>query len=226
MRALIRYLLILTFALSLILAAIIGLTYRDSNRFAYLFTRPDGSKCTKPCLFGVDPSSMTYSDALKTLQNHPSLSIDPDTTKSAKTGAVFFRSGGTSPRFTLEIHPEAGDGEIEAIRLTFADDAPSLGNLMFFLGKARAVGVDKSFDGTFVQARLGFLTNKTTYYGLPFVPASSGVTFEMDQPISDVVVVRDEPIGLVTWAGFALYEHYQNEYQKYLENLKLITSRR
>ncbi len=73
MKRLIRLIFALALGLSVLIAAIIGLTHQDANRFAYLFTRPDGSRCQSACLLGVEPLTMTFKQADAILQKHPSL---------------------------------------------------------------------------------------------------------------------------------------------------------
>ena len=67
MRALIRSMFILIVVLSVLLMVIIGVTYRDTNHFAYLFTNPDGSKCMTPCLMGSKESTYKFESTLPTV---------------------------------------------------------------------------------------------------------------------------------------------------------------
>src|SRR5262249_44610444 len=48
----------------------IGATQPDST-FALLFTNPDGSPCSQPCLFGIRPGVTTYDEAVRLLKAHP-----------------------------------------------------------------------------------------------------------------------------------------------------------
>src|SRR5688572_7284975 len=58
-------------ATTLLSARMIGSASADPSQFAILFTNADGSPCEQPCLLGVQPGRMSFSDATSMLEKHP-----------------------------------------------------------------------------------------------------------------------------------------------------------
>jgi hypothetical protein len=139
MRVLIRGVCIATLLLSVLLVVIIGTTYRDTNRFAYLFTKPDGSKCATPCLFGADPATMTFGQIEGILSASPILKRSEQDTRRAprwasSTEAVLL----TSNRISEESYTVS----------FYTDDAPTLGELLLLLGAPEQVAIIRTMTGS------------------------------------------------------------------------------
>jgi hypothetical protein len=90
----------------LVVAARFAGSTRADTHFAMLFTKPDGTRCTDACLFGVEPGHTTYADALNMLRTHPFLS--PLTPMYVDAGQIMFLGKGITVGLTADIDGMAG----------------------------------------------------------------------------------------------------------------------
>lgn len=193
------------------LVAIIGLSYRNTNRFAYLFTRSDGSRCTVPCLLGADPASMTFEQVDETVAGSPVLK---GATKNAdmQMPMVVYTTG--------NLRIVTGSDESTFVSLELSSDYPTLGELLMLLGKPKRVYLSKippGFHGDpnspcetvnlFVQERQVILTPA---YELECLT-------RWDQPIINIQVHPPDPLILersIPWHGSIPDAFYQANVQQ------------
>jgi hypothetical protein len=204
MKALIRHVFILMLLLCVIMAAIIGATYRDTNRFAYLFTNPDGSRCKRPCILGVTPGKhLLYVDANKILQSHPAVSFktEPDELSLAQNGKF------SNMNASLFIH---NDNEFTwSISMTIWDDSLSIGELLNYVGRPLNVELVKTPWGNpySLKMNIGVADNMQYDVGIDMYPDD---LFGMSAKVI-WLTLHASPFEIkATWTGFATYDAYFN----------------
>jgi hypothetical protein len=89
--------LMLTLAIAILLARLVGSVRPKPALFSMLFTNPDGSPCERPCMFGVRPGKMTTEKAVEILKQHPI------------TRGMTFRQGSSETAFLDGVYEFAGD---------------------------------------------------------------------------------------------------------------------
>lgn len=122
------------FALTLILiiglVTIIGLTYRNTNRFTYLFTRPNGTICETPCLFGADPIAMTIEQVDQVFSVSVTLK-QATIQRNGKTHTVYYTTDGLA----VAVFPSSFQNDSIELSVKFSPkDRPTLGALLVLLG--------------------------------------------------------------------------------------------
>jgi hypothetical protein len=163
MHTLIRNICILTSALSVLLAAIIGATYRDTNRFTYLFTKPDGGKCETPCILGVELAKQTFEEADLLLSNHPALRGAER--KLEENSLIVYKTSIVQAYLQKrQVRTSPTDSYVYTLlEIKFVADIPSLSDIMVDVGKP--IGYRDGGDGLFA-CRLIELYMKTGTYAL------------------------------------------------------------
>lgn len=221
MRVLIRTISMLSLVLSVVLAAIIGLTYRDTSRFTYLFLRPDGSKCQTPCLLGVDLEKMAFEEADQNIHNHPFFALSRLNTMfrylDEYTGAATYENVTMAQ---VEINFYAGnlladygyvDKSYNEVAARFYKNAPTLSDLMLALGKPD--GLYMMSDGKTISCSpLYFIKGKILY--TVFVNRNFVDCFHPAQTIEVIYLnMYKSSYDMLPWIGFAPYQRYLAEYQ-------------
>jgi hypothetical protein len=143
MRVLIRNIVILTTALSLLLGVIIGITYRDINRWIYLVINPRGSICAIPCLFGLMPATDRFDESVAKIKAHPLLR--PADSESYTEGFSYIFLGGeevtslystSKSKIALTRLENSGrDPYSNSLDVEFNNDAPSVGDILLLFGE-------------------------------------------------------------------------------------------
>src|SRR5260221_3171415 len=87
---------------------------RNASQMAALFTYPDGSPCTQPCMFGVRLGQTRQADAITLLKSHPLLqtydvlSIDPFIMQNRQEKTAQIRIAATADGLVQGIAVTAG----------------------------------------------------------------------------------------------------------------------
>lgn len=126
------------------LVAIIGLTYRNTNRFASLFAQPDGTTCETPCLFGLDRTTLTFEQAEQAVAALPALA-HAERTETQHPHFVAYESS------QLEVRIEQSDlSQTVILIVIFPLNAPtpSIGSLVTLLGKPERIALQRDVDGS------------------------------------------------------------------------------
>jgi len=186
---------LLMFILVAGLMAIIGLTYRNTNRFAYLFTNPDGTRCESPCLFGADPFAMSVE------QMDKMLSLSPIVKHSSKVDAL------VEVRFIHEyeqVQVTLSQRTGAQAEFNLASDFPTWSELLVLMGKPERIAlntympVDKVYCVSIlllIQGRLVIL----------FPQVETDVCMSPSQKIARIILsptIPDYMKRYAVWQGF------------------------
>jgi hypothetical protein len=109
-----RLLALLGLSTALIAAGIIvslRIGQQETVPFSVLFTRPDGSACDKPCLFGIQPGKTRSAEAIAMLRAHPL------TQQFTQTGSAPFRMEGYADRIQIVSFHAKDSGVVDEITL-------------------------------------------------------------------------------------------------------------
>jgi hypothetical protein len=219
MRLLLRVILFLTFSLCLALAAIAGATQRDSNHWAFLFRKPDGSQCETTCLLGVDLETMTFEEADLNIRNHPFLAfLKPDKIyKNKDRDSADARYGSNEDAASVMVNffedgPFFYNKADSEILILFHTDAPTVAEIIQILGRPSGVYIDSLEGEAYWCNSLYFARNGMVYQiNVDNRPAKC---FSPSQKIMSIslTVYKPNPEEL-TWIGFAPFERYFESYQ-------------
>lgn len=136
MLRLLRLISLLTLVLITGLVAIIGLTYRNTNRFSYLFTRSDGRECATSCILGVVPAHLTPSETDQTLVASPVLKHATKKLGDQPDSLIYSIDG---------VDVSVSLSQFVQIEVAFSNDFPTLGELLVLLGKPSAISIYTQF---------------------------------------------------------------------------------
>jgi hypothetical protein len=128
----------LTFAVAILIARLVGSTRPKPELFSVLFTNPDGSLCEKPCLFGIYPGKTATDKAIAILKQHPATSR----MKQTEDTNFYAFSGGA---LHIQVNTQG------AIDFTCTDDhlcidGGSLGDLIVAFAKPAGFHTKRSYD--------------------------------------------------------------------------------
>jgi hypothetical protein len=206
--------LMLTFAVAIMIARLVGSARPKPALYSMLFTNPDGSPCERPCMFGVRPGKMTPAEAVAILKQHP------------VTHGMTFREGSSETAFLDAEYEFAGEnGKVivyKADQIVFLCTSD--------LAKARLQSVpnlcreQESFgdvfatfgkpDGFFIEDWTN-LTPSYAYYEPATVFTFYGESTDYITPNDQLmlIVVRDKTdwmtyYGYMGWHGFSNISGY------------------
>jgi hypothetical protein len=196
--------LMITFAVAILLARLVGSARPKPALFSMLFTNPDGSPCEMPWMFGVRPGKMTIDEALRILKQEPfTRAMD-----QSKSGSEFlFRGQGC----TVSI---GKDGDWIGINVGFGTStsiseqlmqAASLGTTVSTFGPPDFIAVSSGgATTTFFGTRLQFYHYGTSE-GLVSVDNKVKLIFVHNAPLTQYVLNAD---NFRAWRGFSLAARY------------------
>ena len=217
MRRLISIGLALALSLSVLLGEIIGATYRDTNRFAYLFTKPDGTRCLSACLLGVELENMTFEEADLTLRSHPFyISSNLETTYRYADSYEGMATYENTKLAQLEINFYAqadeshADNSFNTVAARFYTNAPTLSEIMLSLGQPSSVYM--STQETFLRCSLMNFVRGRFIYSVYLHPDSHDC-FSPNQRVEVIYLNIHKPsYDKWDWLGFAPAGYYIREY--------------
>jgi hypothetical protein len=206
---LIHFILVLALALSMLLAAIIGATYRNNNRWELLFTNPDGSRCVTLCLFGIDPATMTFDQIDKMLSAYPLLKrLD-----QGQYGDVEW----VVPARDIHINVIPVDEETY-VTVSFMADAPTLGELIVLTGKPDRMAITRAVQRSTSSSTCGYID---------FLLKGRLIDFSGDgehdclknlfHKVTKINIYRFNPDfldELIPWQGFLSDEEYEAKFEE------------
>lgn len=205
--------LMLTFAVAILSARLVGSTHPKPALFSVLFTNPDGSPCERPCMFGVRPGKMTPEKAVEILKQHPI------------THGMTLRTGSSETAFLdaeYEFAGEFGKIIVYSYQMTFLCTSDlararlqSVPNLC--VDKESLGDVFATFsrpDGFFIED-LHNLTPSYAFYSpasvFTFYGASTDYVTPHDPLMMVVVTTNDDWMdyyGFMGWHGFSNISRY------------------
>jgi hypothetical protein len=183
------------------LVAIIGLTYRNTSRFAYLFSHPDGTRCETPCVFGADLVTMSVEQMDKILGTAPALK--QATREWSQMPYVYYQS------------KEAAVNVSDAyIGIKFLSSYTTLGELVTLLGKPEQLRLFRHSmnpdDDLITCANFTFISQERAIMLYPDNEPEHCLSYH--QPISVIEFYPSDPDhqrNFVPWYGFNTDEFYE-----------------
>jgi hypothetical protein len=224
MRSLLHMILFLMFSLCFALSAIVGATYRDTNRFAYLFTKPDGSKCETSCLLGIDPTTTTYAEAEKLILNK--FGAKASKCRDCDPAMYIFETPALNISLGLDRKQKEGEDtptKIQWVSVIFHEDSPEFHELMLLMRRPKRLRL----AGFVAPSGMGM------WRMLQLSVASGFYELVTDEDTSDLrphqklmtITIVDTKIGeqpderFDPWLGFA-----DNSYTFRLKNYKILNN--
>lgn len=203
MLRLLRLVFVLTLVLVVGLVAIISLTYRNTNRFAYLFTNPDGTRCETPCLFGADPINMRLEQVDKIWLASPVLLLAR-------------RAESTAPAIAYwsdHIHAGAGGSSEVHTSVYLTSDSLTLGELFVLFGKPQRIlfirrNLESEIPNQICDMSIFFIEGRM----VELHPQKQANCMSPYQKVSGFSLKMPDPLYLklsVLWGGFNTDDFYE-----------------
>ena len=186
---------------------------------AILFSKPDGSLCEGPCMFGIRPGQTTSEDAIVMLKSHPAtrdleiLSTSPFLMGDTQAGPIIMFSAGPNDLITAILVSEGSLPKTDtASRASDLVRSVSLGDVSSALGRADLVWLG---GGDFYVNYLGddikvlfYARSNKTPTNFEHVPLRLPASRFMLSTLVDCKVgtlSRD----FAPWAGFTTFGRYR-----------------
>jgi hypothetical protein len=126
-------------------AAVIGVALKlgsvhgtSTEAFSVMFTKPDGTTCETPCLFGVRPQRSTAQEATTLLETHPFIhNVLGLTAKDVKQLGNGFIIGGNNA--VIEVELLANTDKVDYIFYAYDNHEFTLGQLLVLLGEPPSI---------------------------------------------------------------------------------------
>jgi hypothetical protein len=211
---LLRTIVTLSLLIAVLLAAIIGATYRDTNRFAYLFTNPNGSRCETPCLLGIDLTTASFEDFDDFILHRSGV---PFVKQIEIAGRIVYDTPDIEIAVeSYALNPELRLGEgIMSLTIKFKTSRPSVGELLLAFSKSpRNVSVSNRVN---ILQTCHYL-NVGYSHSASFIEVASRGSLECILPNLEVANIKILPqiaLSGVRWTGFIPFQQYLNAIEQY-----------
>ncbi|RMF48882.1 MAG: hypothetical protein D6749_14580 [Chloroflexota bacterium] len=197
-------------------AAILVQRAAPPTPFALLFTMPDGTPCSRPCLFGARVGEMSYQEALALLDQHP-LTRDLVRRKRVSTAAMLYEG----LELIVEVQADAWDNLVQIslhIEPTYTQrlrlQGEPLEALPHALLRSGTMGETVAAIGVPDYVRLDGGRELRLYYqfdGLTFYFARRNERLNPTDTLTSIymyAVPFPESSSLLRWSGFTSSERY------------------
>jgi hypothetical protein len=216
MRPLIRAVFTLLLLLVFALVAVVGMTHRDTNRFAYLFTKPDGSTCETPCLLGVEALDLPFETIDRSLRSHPALQqarrdvLDQNTVRYSTSDFYVALTDFKDRRAIAIVFFTERQGK--PLNLTLSD-------LLMLVGAPYSIYIQPSGYAADDCAFFEFRVKERIYQvaTTPRIKTDTDVCPNFNQEIRGMSFDELElsaDMKMTKWLGFATYRYYANEFEQ------------
>jgi hypothetical protein len=175
----------------------------QSAPLAMLFTKPDGTPCQRPCLFGVQPGLTSYTQAVELLRNHPF-------TRTFQSEGI--RNMFSDESLSVILSLDANDRVSGVTLISYSNSSPlarlgSLGNMLALLGVPNTVERDVGYlQSYYLEDHLSF-SHQLTPGDLTFNEPCRQISVYLAAPGIMPVAGPGEPMGhAMSWHDFRKVE--------------------